>query len=139
MKFRDALILVQAALMIPVVEVLLRKKGVRVCSIILNKLSLRRNLEPPSSKDFVTANRTAELVKEANSKLSIYPADCVTRSLVLQHFLRRQGIESELRLGVRTITGQFEAHAWIEFLGVPLAEDYAVQDIYVYLDWNMGK
>lgn len=48
---------------------------------------------------------------------------CLHRSLALRRLLRRRGIPCALRLGVRTSDRAFEAHAWVEFAGVPLHED----------------
>ena len=45
---------------------------------------------------------------------------CLERSLVLWGLLRQRGIQSELRFGTRQQNGQFEAHAWIEYLGIVL-------------------
>lgn len=61
-----------------------------------------------------------------------YKGNCLSRSLTLWCLLRRQGIECDLRIGVRKKNGQFEAHAWIEYQDRPLSggakvrEDYAV-------------
>ena len=85
------------------------------------------------------AHHVARLIELGNRRYSIYPADCLTRSLVLQYVLIRQGIESELCLGVRTITGQFEAHAWVEVDNMPLNETESVQDIYSAFDWTAEK
>jgi len=85
------------------------------------------------------AQHIAKLVERGNSRYSIYPADCLTRSLVVQYFLTRHGVESKLRLGVRTITGQFESHAWVEVNKTPLIEFEPVQDIYTTIDWENGS
>ncbi len=47
---------------------------------------------------------------------------CLPMSLVLQRLLREQGIESDLRFGVRKAAGRIEGHAWVERDGVRLAE-----------------
>ena len=39
------------------------------------------------------------------------------QSLALWWLLRRQGIASDLRLGMRKDASRFEAHAWVEYLG----------------------
>jgi hypothetical protein len=43
-----------------------------------------------------------------------FRATCLRRSLLIWWFLRRQGIDSKIRFGVRTLKGQLEAHAWVE-------------------------
>lgn len=49
-----------------------------------------------------------------------YRGNCLSRSLVLWWLLRRQGIETELRIGTRLDDGRFHAHAWVEKRGQAL-------------------
>jgi hypothetical protein len=71
--------------------------------------------------------RLASLVNAASYRLPI-PCSCLTRSLVLDWMLRRRGVESNLRIGVRLVEGRLEAHAWIEVDGHPLNDSTAVTD-----------
>lgn len=48
------------------------------------------------------------------------PRTCLTRSLLLGWLLRRRGVESQLRIGVRLNQGALDAHAWVECDGVPV-------------------
>jgi hypothetical protein len=45
---------------------------------------------------------------------------CLEQSLVLWYLLQRQRIPARFRIGVRTVAGKFEAHAWVEYEGTPL-------------------
>ena len=56
-------------------------------------------------------------------------ATCLRRSLLLWWLLRRDGIETVLRVGVNRDSGTLNAHAWIEYLGRPLndADDIALR------------
>jgi Transglutaminase-like superfamily len=54
------------------------------------------------------------------ARLTPFPATCLTRSLLLVWLLRRQGVASELRIGVQLRDGVFRAHAWVERDGVPV-------------------
>jgi Transglutaminase-like superfamily len=58
----------------------------------------------------------------AQSAARFYPrqATCLTESLALWWLLARKGIRAELRIGVRKMGNQFEAHAWIEHEGKAL-------------------
>lgn len=47
---------------------------------------------------------------------------CLSQSLVLHHWLCREGLPSELRIGVRKEYEQFRAHAWVE-LGAVVVND----------------
>ena len=51
---------------------------------------------------------------------SLFPATCLTRSLLLGWLLRRRCVTSELRIGVRLTQGVLDAHAWVECEGVPV-------------------
>jgi hypothetical protein len=61
-----------------------------------------------------------------------FHATCLTRSLLLGWMLRRCGVASELRIGVRLPEGLLDAHAWVECNGTPVndrpdvAKDYTV-------------
>ncbi len=63
--------------------------------------------------------RTATLVNIAAQRFP-FPPTCLTRSLLLGWVLRRNGIASQLRIGVRLAEGAVEAHAWVEYAGVPV-------------------
>jgi hypothetical protein len=66
---------------------------------------------------------------------------CLVRSLTLWAMLLRRGVDSELRVGVRKKEGKLEAHAWVEYGGVPLNESwdnvgtYSVYEKPLAFDW----
>lgn len=71
--------------------------------------------------------RAARLV-EAVSRLYPFNPTCLKKSLVLFWMFRRRGMPADLRIGVRKVNGQLEAHAWIEQEGrVLFDEDTASQ------------
>jgi hypothetical protein len=47
--------------------------------------------------------------------------------------LRRRGIESDIRLGVRKQDGRVAGHAWVEHLGQPINDADDVNDRYASL------
>lgn len=57
-------------------------------------------------------NRAARLVR--------IPVNCLTRSLLLGWLLRRRGVASQLRIGVKMNNGSLAAHAWVEYAGIPI-------------------
>jgi hypothetical protein len=61
-------------------------------------------------------------------------ANCLKKSLVLWGLLRRQGIESELRIGVQKEAGNFAAHAWVEYDGFVLNDTQDVRDRFSMFD-----
>lgn len=67
------------------------------------------------------ARQTAHLVSAA-ARHGIYRANCLPTSLALRRLLQGQGIEANLRVGVRKAGGKLEAHAWVEHQGQPLID-----------------
>ena len=59
------------------------------------------------------AHITAKMVTVAAQR-GPFRASCLPQSLVLWWLLRRQGIDNELRFGVRKNPDRLEAHAWVE-------------------------
>ena len=65
-------------------------------------------------------------------------ATCLRRSVLLWWLLKRDGIETVLRVGVSRDSATLHAHAWIEYLGRPLndADDIALR--FPAFDQNFG-
>ncbi|MBS1842021.1 MAG: lasso peptide biosynthesis B2 protein, partial [Acidobacteria bacterium] len=72
---------------------------------------------------------TARMVRAA-ARHGLGNPSCLEESLVLAYLLRRQGIEAQLRIGVKKNIPKFEAHAWVECDGVALNETEALHDHY---------
>jgi len=66
-------------------------------------------------------------------------ATCLRRSLLIWWLLRREGIESALRIGVRHEAGTLQAHAWVEHEGVPFGEMNDPVARYASLDGDFGR
>lgn len=49
-------------------------------------------------------------------------ASCLPRSIVLQRILRREGIATDIRVGVRKADGVLDGHAWVEYHGLPVSD-----------------
>jgi hypothetical protein len=136
LSWRDRSLAIRVGLLIPVIEFWMRKSSFQRCQKGL--LRLARWLPPYTRRvtSLAEAEKIARLVALGNERYSVYPADCLTMSLALQYVITRLGGQAELCLGVRTITGQFEAHAWVEVEGVPLNQLESVSDIYSRMDWT---
>lgn len=75
----------------------------------------------PADESAQMAQATAHMVDLA-ARHGFYRANCLPSSLALQHLLQRQGVASVLRVGVRKVNNQLEAHAWVEHDGTPLID-----------------
>jgi hypothetical protein len=80
-----------------------------------------------SAGQWPKARVTARLVQVA-ARYSLFHLLCLPRSLALWWLLRRQGIGSDLRIGVTPKEGSLEAHAWVEFMGVALNDQEDVHE-----------
>lgn len=110
----DRASLVRAWVYLLVADLALRFLPVPRVGALLRRLGRR-------SRGEVDAGRLAGLVGAA-SRHHLWPMTCLPRSLVLQALLRRHGIETELRIGVRRQAGELRAHAWVEEAGHPVGE-----------------
>ncbi len=116
---------VRAAVWLLAVDLALRTAGFAAVRRWLRRLSRSRKA---AAGDLSGTSSEAERVQTqawavaAAAAHHLYPMRCLPRSLVLQTLLAREGIRSELRIGVRREDGGLEAHAWVEHQGRPLAE-----------------
>lgn len=79
--------------------------------------------------------RTARLVAVAAQYTG---GSCLVRSILLARLLEGQGIQAQLRIGVRKGENGFEAHAWVETDGVILNEAPDVSDRFAAFDRNFA-
>lgn len=70
-------------------------------------------------EDLARARRYARWVRVA-SRFHVVPAHCLHRSLTLHRWLLKEGLPSNLRIGVRKENGELKAHAWVELGGETL-------------------
>jgi hypothetical protein len=112
----DRKLLLLAALLLPAFWVGLRVLGWRHW----HQLLLRRTPHAiGDAMQWPKVTSTRYLVDVA-VRHSVFPVTCLTRSLVLEWLLLRQGLPALLRIGVRRQSGQLEAHAWVEYGGMPV-------------------
>lgn len=121
---REQSLLLQALCLLPLTALALRWMSFRQISRALARLAplARRGRGKPARQ----LARTAHLAQLATTYSPGRPS-CLPRALILWWLLRRQGIVSDLRVGVRCQGSRFEAHAWVECDGVPVNERYDVR------------
>jgi hypothetical protein len=107
-------IVLRGLLLLPVVAVLLRARGMARTTALLERLARR-------AEDDSDALAPQEIARLVHAAASILGAPCLPRALVLSHFLRCRGTPAEIRLGVAKLAdGKLSAHAWVEIDGLPL-------------------
>ena len=110
----------RATVLLAIVGIGLRSVSFRRIEGLLGStnISVGKELSPVDAS--TQARNTARIVAFASS-YGPYRANCLPTSLVLRRYLLRQGIQADLRVGVRkAINGSLEAHAWVEHAGEPL-------------------
>ncbi len=108
-------LLALAALLLPLTWLALKLRGLSHLHARLSALPASRS---ESSGD-LAPDRMGYLVNAAASH-SLFPASCLTRSLLLAWLLQRRGVSSRLRIGVRKAGDALDAHAWVECEGRPV-------------------
>ena len=76
---------------------------------------------------------TVHMVNAADRLGLVHPS-CLAKSLTLWWLLGRQGIPSQLRIGIRKDAEKFEAHAWVDCDGTALNEPDEHHQHYVAFD-----
>lgn len=111
----------RAFVLLPLVTLSLRWKGFRATHSMLEKFLPSPGQESDDHSVPTVAALTARMLYSAD-RHGLHPSSCLAKSLALWWLLGRQGIASDLRIGVRKENGNFEAHAWVEREGVALNE-----------------
>jgi Transglutaminase-like superfamily len=108
--------LVQAWLLLGALDLALRHRPFPAVQRGLERFS-RRTAAPAR----IAPSRWAELIRIA-SHYHLRPVRCLPCSLALQLFLRRGGLEAELKIGVHKLPDGLHAHAWVESAGAAVGE-----------------
>jgi hypothetical protein len=112
--------LMQAWLMLHGVALALRLASFQRLYTVLERWSSGVGRALDDEERILARAQTTVLLVQGAAAWSLFRPTCLHRSLTLWWCLRRQGIASELRIGVRKEQGRFEAHAWVEREGVAL-------------------
>jgi hypothetical protein len=133
LSWSERALFLQALWLLPLTALAVRCVGFRRWQCIL------ASLVPPEethvkkcldSSPLPQAKATARMMRAA-AQHGLYPVNCLEQSLALWWLLRRRGIESHLRIGVRKTARQLEGHAWVEVAGAALNEPLDSQQAYV--------
>ncbi len=107
-----------------VVSTTLKKRGVR--SLLPAASAASHRLDPGGAAQVSRA-------VDAGLALLPFPATCLRRSVTLVRELDRLGLAAKLHIGVRTVAGAVEAHAWVQVGDEVVNDDPAITSTYVEL------
>jgi hypothetical protein len=114
-------LLLRALTMLPLVSLGLKLRGFQATQAALKKILPRPLPEQSPGDEKQLVALTAHMVNAADRNGLLHPS-CLAKSLTLWWLLARQGITSQLRIGIRKEVEMFEAHAWVERGGIALNE-----------------
>jgi hypothetical protein len=118
-------LLLQALLVLPLIGLGLRLLGLRRLQNLLSHCPLKKPGGVPEEVISDLAQVQARMVQIA-ARHGLYRATCLRQSLALWWLLRYRGVETNLRIGVKSADSGLEAHAWVELQGQPLNDDLDV-------------
>ena len=79
----------------------------------------------PAAPNWTRAIEVARAVDRA-ARRGVFRPRCLARSVALQRMLRAEGIRgSRIHVGVRSVRGTFEAHAWVTLDGRVIGDEAA--------------
>jgi hypothetical protein len=108
-----------------IVWVRLQSTGLAAVQRWVKKMRLQEPCNPTPEE----VQRLASLMNAAARYLPL-PATCLTRSIALVILLKKRGIKSQLRIGVRKAGASLDAHAWVEYAGIPVNDTSDVAQRY---------
>ena len=114
-------LVLRVVVLLPLLTISLRMRGFGATQRFLRKF-----LAPSGHRSPVTAADsrvalTSRMVLAA-ARNSLVPSTCLERSIAIWWLLARQGIATQLRIGVRKDQGKLAAHAWVEYQGNAIGE-----------------
>ncbi|MBE9227079.1 lasso peptide biosynthesis B2 protein [Phormidium sp. LEGE 05292] len=118
LSWSELMLLMQAFLLLPLVAFGIKFFGFRRFYGIMANFNDRK--DRLQGREGIKQARTIAKLVEIASRYGLYKPNCLQKSLLLWWLLRRQGMESVLRIGVRKQQENLAAHAWVECQGCVL-------------------
>ena len=121
----------RAVILLPMVRASLRLRGYNQTFATLQKRLTSTAAQQSESREVV--QKTSRMVRAA-LRHSLIKYTCLEESLTLWYLLQKQGVSTQLRIGVRKTGGKFEAHAWVEYESVALNQPDEIHKHYAAFD-----
>ncbi len=125
----DRRLLLQAWTAAPIIRIMLAVAGFKRCHAALQRFTGSGGSRAAVTPGFDEVAHLARLVRAA-ARHGCVDRNCLTESLTLWWLLRRRGIDSDIRIGVRKEGDRLDAHAWVECAGTALDEHPDVSRIF---------
>jgi|SRR5271169_3453207 len=123
-----------AVILLPRIALSLRMRGFKKTKDALQKkLPLTSSQRTRNETTAKLVQKTCRMVR-AGARYGIFHPACLVESLTLWYLLQKQSIPASLRIGVRKLSEQFEAHAWVEYAGEALNQSEEQHQHYAAFD-----
>jgi len=122
LPLREKALLARFVFCLPWVSFALRFFGYLRTRNFLSRFINQHVLHPANPGELLKAQRDAQLLAIAGRR-GLISATCLRQSVLLEYYLKRQGLAAEIKIGVRKENDAFDAHAWVELNGIALAQD----------------
>ncbi|MDQ1709054.1 MAG: Transglutaminase-like superfamily [Frankiaceae bacterium] len=101
-------------------------------TLTLKRRGLRPLLKSAPEGLVRDAEQAVAVAAAIDAGLALLPAvpTCLRRSVTLLRELRRLGLDGTLHIGVRTSTGEFQAHAWVQVADTVVNDEPVVTNTY---------
>lgn len=106
---------------LPLIRLCLHLRGYARTRAFFDSITAVAPSRHPARNDIETAEQLARIAQVAGRR-GFLPATCLPQAIAVYAALRRRGLDPVLQIGVRKANSQFEAHAWVELSGHPLAQ-----------------
>ncbi len=134
LTFTEWRVLLLAILLLPMIALVLKSIGFKKTQTFLsNHLPKKPKISIHEDMQLEEAESVARMVSIAANH-GFYSANCLKKSLLTWWLLGRRGIATELKIGVNKETGDFNAHAWVEYRGNVLIDATDIEDRFSAFD-----
>ena len=119
------------ALTLPCSDLLLRAFGYRQLLAWIERATPQAGSNPNARDGSKAGELLAQQAAIAGGRIPFFNTSCLRQSLAVYWQLRRIGFSPDLRIGIRPLRGQLDAHAWVELEGVALGQSRLAHQAFV--------
>ena len=119
------------ALALPCMDLLLRAFGYKRLLAWIGRATPQAGSELFAGDGVKAGEQLAWHSALAGGRIPFFNTSCLRQSLVVYWRLRRLGFSPELRIGIRSLPGQLDAHAWVELEGIALGQSRLAHQAFV--------
>lgn len=129
----------RGVLLLPAAAIALRLFGLRNVERWLDSHGKCDSRRTESTDKIHVVTGAARRMTDAASRYGVLRGNCLSKSIVLWHLLRREGLAATLHVGGRRNNLAFEAHAWVEVEGTTINDSANVRERFAPFENHSGE